>query len=421
MSALQAVFERFLSLSRLLALIPVVFLLLDAAASFIYGTDIMVRSLTGLIGEPAQIGGRLGVFLIVMDTFLVGATLMVAAFGFYELFITRIPGRWYRLPRWLRMHDLEDLKARVTSMLILVVAITFVDRTVESHDEQEVLFLGLGISIIIVALTLFLWFGKRSAPAAPGSGAVVAAGAGGNGGPGDGGGPAGAGTAGGGTAGAGTAGGGTAGAGTAGGGPAGGGTAGAGTAGGGSTAAGSTAAGRAAEGRAAEGRAAEGMAAGSTAAGRAAEGGTPRGGTAGRGTAGGSGPTGSCSPGGQERGAAEGDGAALRVTGLLRVTGRRLDRRRGRRCGWRRRRMRRLLAVRWDGRAGGARRAGRRGRFWRRRQFLRKGRAGQGGSVGAVLAGGCHPRGCAAGRRVDFRDRDRAGGGRVCPSRSGRG
>ncbi len=152
-----------LTLSRLLVLIPVIFLLLDAAGSFVYGSDILVRSATGLISEPAKIGGRLGLFLIVMDTFLVGATLMIAAFGFYELFIVKGEqvGRRYWLPGWLKMSDLEDLKARVVSMLILVAAITFVDRTVEAHDEQEVLFLGVGISIIIAALTAFLWFGKR--------------------------------------------------------------------------------------------------------------------------------------------------------------------------------------------------------------------------------------------------------------------
>src|SRR5215471_7085445 len=136
----QRRFERVLTASRLLVLIPVVFLLLDAAGSFIYGTDIFVRTASDVISEPAKIGGRLGIFLIVMDTFLVGATLMIAAFGFYELFVIKgEPSSSLWLPKWLRMRDLEDLKARVVSMLILVAAITFVDRTVESQDQQEIL------------------------------------------------------------------------------------------------------------------------------------------------------------------------------------------------------------------------------------------------------------------------------------------
>ncbi len=160
----QRGFERVLAQCRLLALIPVVFLLLDAAASFIYGTDILVRSASGAIGEPTKVGGRLGIFLIAMDTFLVGATLMTAAFGFYELFVIRTERASHEhwLPNWLRMRDLEDLKARVVSMLILVAAITFVDVAVESHDERHVLFLGLGIAVVIAALTAFLRFGRKS-------------------------------------------------------------------------------------------------------------------------------------------------------------------------------------------------------------------------------------------------------------------
>ena len=162
-AAIQRRFERLLALSRLLALIPVVFLLVDAAGSFVYGSDILLRTADGDIAEPARIGGRLGIFLVVADTYLVGATLMVAAFGFYELFVIRKERARHRywLPNWLRMHDLEDLKARVVSMLILVAAITFVDIAVESHDERGVLFLGLGIAVVIIALTAFLRFGRR--------------------------------------------------------------------------------------------------------------------------------------------------------------------------------------------------------------------------------------------------------------------
>jgi uncharacterized membrane protein YqhA len=162
----QRGFERFLTLTRLLALIPVVFLLLDAAGSFIYGADILIRTIGGDFGEPARVGGRLGIFLIAMDAFLVGATLMIAAFGFYELFVIRRerPGHIHWLPGWLQMHDLEDLKARVVSMLILVAAITFVDILVESHDDRGTLYLGLGIAAIVLALTAFLRFGRRLEP-----------------------------------------------------------------------------------------------------------------------------------------------------------------------------------------------------------------------------------------------------------------
>jgi uncharacterized membrane protein YqhA len=163
----QRRFERFLALSRLLTLIPVIFLLLDAAGSFVYGADILIRTADGDIGEPARVGGRLGIFLIVMDTFLVGATLLIAAYGFYELFVIRRerPGHDHWLPSWLWMRDLEDLKARIVSMLILVAAITFVDILVESHDERGVLFLGLGVAAIVIALTAFLRFGRRAEPA----------------------------------------------------------------------------------------------------------------------------------------------------------------------------------------------------------------------------------------------------------------
>ena len=169
MPSLQRIFERVLAFSRLLVLIGVVFLVIDAAACFIYGADILIRTLAQIVSEPTHVGARLGRFLIVMDTFLVGVTLMILAFGFYELFVpTREhTGEKFWLPGWLEMHDIDDLKARVVSMLILVAAITFVDRLVESKNAEEVLFLGIGISIVIAALTAFWWLGRAKAAGRP--------------------------------------------------------------------------------------------------------------------------------------------------------------------------------------------------------------------------------------------------------------
>ncbi len=155
-------FERGLSLSRVVVVVPVIVLLLSAMASFAYGTDVFVRSIVHVVDGPQLTSHNLGFLLLLTDLFLIGATLMIAAFGFYDLFIGRIgaSGPGVRLPGWLRMHDLNDLKARVISMIILVAAVSFVDVVVQSNGGLDTLYLGVGVGVVIAALTAFLHFGR---------------------------------------------------------------------------------------------------------------------------------------------------------------------------------------------------------------------------------------------------------------------
>jgi uncharacterized membrane protein YqhA len=155
-------FERGLSLSRVVVVVPVIVLLLAAMASFAYGTEVFVRSIAHVVEAPQLTSHNLGFLLLLTDLFLIGATLMIAAFGFYDLFIGTIgaSGPGARLPGWLRMHDLNDLKARVISMIILVAAVSFVDDAVESKSGQDTLYLGVGVGVVIAALTAFLHFGR---------------------------------------------------------------------------------------------------------------------------------------------------------------------------------------------------------------------------------------------------------------------
>jgi uncharacterized membrane protein YqhA len=152
-------FGQALSLFRIFVIVPVIVLLLSALASFAYGTYVFVNKVTGIVDDRHLQHGNLGFLLLLTDLFLVGATLMIAAFGLYELFIGRIAGR-LGLPGWLRMHDLNDLKARVISMIILVAAVTFVDAVIESKNGLDTLYVGGGIALVIAALTGFLRFGR---------------------------------------------------------------------------------------------------------------------------------------------------------------------------------------------------------------------------------------------------------------------
>ncbi|HET6793187.1 MAG TPA: YqhA family protein, partial [Acidimicrobiales bacterium] len=133
---------------------------LAAIGSFVYGTAVFVHGIQEVIDHPFPVGNKIGLFALIIDLFLIGATLMIAAVGFYELFVGRIGGG-REVPAWLKMSDLNDLKARVLSMVILVVAVSFVEVVVDFPAGVEVLQVGAGAAAVIVALTIYLRLGAE--------------------------------------------------------------------------------------------------------------------------------------------------------------------------------------------------------------------------------------------------------------------
>jgi uncharacterized protein (TIGR00645 family) len=153
-------FERGLELVRLVVVVPVTVLVLAATGAFVYGTYVFLSSVRAVVEEPLPVGHRIGLFLAVVDLFLVGATLLIVAFGLYELFVSRVdPGGAPRLPGWLEIRDLNDLKARVVSMVVLVASVSFVETAAAAADGRLVLELGGGVAVVIVALAVYLRLG----------------------------------------------------------------------------------------------------------------------------------------------------------------------------------------------------------------------------------------------------------------------
>ena len=158
----QRDFERGLSLARLTVVLPVVVLVLSGVGAYVYGAAYAVHSVADIANHPFE-ARNLRLFLTEIDLFLIGATLIIAAVGLYELFVARIdPANSRRpMPGWLVMNDLNDLKARVISMIILVVAVTFTDVLLEfPRNELELLYLAAGVAAFIVALTIYLRYGS---------------------------------------------------------------------------------------------------------------------------------------------------------------------------------------------------------------------------------------------------------------------
>jgi uncharacterized membrane protein YqhA len=90
-------------------------------------------------------------FIEVADIFLLAVVLYIMAVGLYELFIDDN----LDLPGWLVIHNLEDLKEKLVGVVIVVLAVFFLGRVIESNEPLEVLYLGGGIAAMIAALSYF--------------------------------------------------------------------------------------------------------------------------------------------------------------------------------------------------------------------------------------------------------------------------
>jgi uncharacterized membrane protein YqhA len=151
--------ERVLAGSLRLAYIPVAVLLLAALGAFVYGTAVFIHSIDHIANHPFPVRHQIGLFILDIDLFLIGATLLISSVGFYELFVREIQfERATRVPAWLEMRDLNDLKGRVIAMIVMVISVAFAEVVVDSPSGLHALELGGGIALVIAALTVFLRF-----------------------------------------------------------------------------------------------------------------------------------------------------------------------------------------------------------------------------------------------------------------------
>jgi uncharacterized membrane protein YqhA len=144
--------KRIVASSRYLALAGVVFGLVAAMAAFVWGglkTVLLVIRLA-----HAELDGIAVGLVQIMDGFLIGAGLLIFALGLYELFIGEI-----ELPAWLKIDDLDALKAKLAGVIVMVIAVTFLERLENGGDGRGILEAGVGASLMSAVL---VWMAKKT-------------------------------------------------------------------------------------------------------------------------------------------------------------------------------------------------------------------------------------------------------------------
>jgi uncharacterized membrane protein YqhA len=149
-------FRSVLASSRFLVLIAIVATFLGAVALMVFEAAVVVTALFEIASSPEftpKNAKRIAVGLIeAVDVFLIAIAMYMMSLSLYALFVDeRLP-----LPRWLKVSDLEDLKANLISIVIAVLAVLFLRQAVAWEEGTDILALGAALALVIASLTFFL-------------------------------------------------------------------------------------------------------------------------------------------------------------------------------------------------------------------------------------------------------------------------
>lgn len=110
-------------------------------------------------GEVSSKGAKTLVLscIEVIDLFLLATVFYITALGLYELFIDdRI-----KVPEWLEIHDIDDLKGKLTSVVVVVLSVVFLGQAIRWEGNPNILHFGISVALVIASLTYFL-SGKKN-------------------------------------------------------------------------------------------------------------------------------------------------------------------------------------------------------------------------------------------------------------------
>jgi uncharacterized membrane protein YqhA len=148
--------KQFLDSSRYMTLIGALALLAASLAALLWGlakTYAVIATIAGSLGKDTGIAVDL---IKVADAFLLALALYILATNVYHLFISPLP-----LPDWMLAGNLHDLKAKLSSVIILVLTVKFAETVVDGKDPMAALLTGAAVALVSGMLIAFSHFGGR--------------------------------------------------------------------------------------------------------------------------------------------------------------------------------------------------------------------------------------------------------------------
>lgn len=146
-------FERALSsLLKLMTYFAVIAIVLLAIGVYLYSFYQIAAIIKMVFTEAPKVSEVIVKSLKAIDSVLLGVMFFIIGLGLYELFIQPIND----LPKWFQVKNIDQLKAMLIKVIIVVMGVSFTGRAVTWNGTSNLLGYGLGLGVVIFALSYFL-------------------------------------------------------------------------------------------------------------------------------------------------------------------------------------------------------------------------------------------------------------------------
>lgn len=150
--------RRLIELSRYVVAVPAVGSIVGAFVLMVIGTWEIIRSVVKLFDLSTPLKESVVSILTAVDTLLLATVLLVIGYGLYELFVDS----QVKLPPWLEIRSLDDLKAKLIGVVVAIIAVVFLGVLVDSTDANDVMLIGIGAGAVVIGLAAFTFATRKS-------------------------------------------------------------------------------------------------------------------------------------------------------------------------------------------------------------------------------------------------------------------
>ncbi|WP_299790488.1 YqhA family protein [uncultured Shewanella sp.] len=165
---MRNIFERILWSSRLSVMLGVLACIVAAFVIFVMGVKDVIHMLdliwSYLLSGSHDVRNDLVMVVVeILDTFLLGAVLLIFAFGLYELFISNLEAaeESEASGKILIISSIDSLKSKLGKVILMMLIIKVFSYFSEMKPTSMLELLYMGVIVVLVALALMLTKDKK--------------------------------------------------------------------------------------------------------------------------------------------------------------------------------------------------------------------------------------------------------------------